>query len=351
MVQKNQKKYKNMQKNNSKTWEASRLLNIKSTEEAKIQTVSGEGCFGALRVDKASKAKPSLNQSEIVLEFNELDFKRPQDFNEIKNCKASFKQNKLLMYSFFKNHKSQVIDRFINFLTRKGKKSKAEIIFFNSIHLLLKLAKLDAKDVLAPGASMHPRSLQNLSLVKIKGHEVSPGPEKLSLNNPFLEIRDPDEALPPRHSAWRQDSTKLKESLGSQGSPDRHMDRSSDTTDQATLDLPTMKSPYHQDIINIFEKAILNLQPFFEVKKVRIAGNTYQVPANLSKKRKEKKAMNWLIESAKEKKKKNTSKNFENCLALEIYDAFLKQGTARQKRNDLHKLAEANRAFSHFRWW
>jgi small subunit ribosomal protein S7 len=108
---------------------------------------------------------------------------------------------------------------------------------------------------------------------------------------------------------------------------------------------------YNIQINNVFNEAIANIKPFFEVRKVRVAGSTYQVPAVLSRKRQEYKAINWLLESTHERKKKNSSQSFEYCLAYEIYEAFLKQGSARQKRNELHKLAESNRAFSHFRWW
>lgn len=101
----------------------------------------------------------------------------------------------------------------------------------------------------------------------------------------------------------------------------------------------------------ILDQAVSNVKPFFEVKKVRVAGTTYQVPSLMKSKRQEGIAINWILQSASERKKKNPSQRFENCLAFEIFEAFQKQGQARMKRNELHKLAEANRAFSHFRWW
>ena len=100
----------------------------------------------------------------------------------------------------------------------------------------------------------------------------------------------------------------------------------------------------------IMEQAIINCMPSLEVRKVRVAGTTYLVPAMIPKKKQETLAIRWIIEAAK-KKKKTSKLSFAQCLAEEIYDAFLKQGYARTKRNELHRLAEANRAYIRYRWW
>lgn len=100
----------------------------------------------------------------------------------------------------------------------------------------------------------------------------------------------------------------------------------------------------------ILEQAIRNCMPSLEVRKVRVAGTTYLVPAMIPKKKQETLAIRWIIEAAK-KKKKTSKFTFAQCLAEEIYDAFSKQGYARTKRNDLHRLAEANRAYIRYRWW
>lgn len=102
--------------------------------------------------------------------------------------------------------------------------------------------------------------------------------------------------------------------------------------------------------LELVEHAILNCMPNLEVRKVRVAGTTYLVPAMIPKKKQEALAMRWIIEAAK-KKKKTSKLNFAQCLADEIYDAFLKQGYAHTKRNELHRLAEANRAYIRYRWW
>lgn len=100
----------------------------------------------------------------------------------------------------------------------------------------------------------------------------------------------------------------------------------------------------------IMDQAIRNCMPSLEVRKVRVAGTTYLVPAMIPKKKQETLAIRWIIEAAK-KKKKTSKFSFAQCLAEEIYDAFLKQGYARTKRNELHRLAEANRAYIRYRWW
>ena len=100
----------------------------------------------------------------------------------------------------------------------------------------------------------------------------------------------------------------------------------------------------------IMEQAIRNCMPSLEVRKVRVAGTTYLVPAMIPKKKQETLAIRWIIEAAK-KKKKTSKLSFAQCLAEEIYDAFSKQGYARTKRNELHRLAEANRAYIRYRWW
>lgn len=103
-------------------------------------------------------------------------------------------------------------------------------------------------------------------------------------------------------------------------------------------------------VLEIVSQSIENCMPNLEVRKVRVAGSTYLVPTMISKKKQEAFAMRWIIEAAR-KKKKMTKLTFSQCLADEIFDAFLKQGYARQKRDELHRLAEANRAYIRYRWW
>nr|YP_010387304.1 ribosomal protein S7 [Chlorella ohadii]UPO68040.1 ribosomal protein S7 [Chlorella ohadii] len=103
-------------------------------------------------------------------------------------------------------------------------------------------------------------------------------------------------------------------------------------------------------LVRLIFQALENITPSLEVRKVRVAGSTYLVPAALSKKKQENLALKWLIESAK-KRQKNSNGNFSECLADEFLDASKKTGYARQKRDELHRLAQQNRAYIRYRWW
>jgi small subunit ribosomal protein S7 len=107
---------------------------------------------------------------------------------------------------------------------------------------------------------------------------------------------------------------------------------------------------HNLSVLHFLSKAVENVTPSLEVRKVRVSGTTYLVPAILSKKRQQTTAIRWIIESAKKKQNKSNL-SFSECLADEIFDAYKKQGQARQKRDELHRLAEANRAYIRYRWW
>lgn len=119
-----------------------------------------------------------------------------------------------------------------------------------------------------------------------------------------------------------------------------------------TFDKPLSQNDNYLNftILRLISKALENLTPSLEVRKVRVAGSTYIVPAVLSKKKQETLALKWLIESAK-KRQKNSKFPFSTCLADEILDASRKLGQARQKRDELHRLAQLNRAYIRYRWW
>lgn len=101
---------------------------------------------------------------------------------------------------------------------------------------------------------------------------------------------------------------------------------------------------------NILYQAVENVKPTLELRRVRKGGTTYQVPAIVNQKRQERLAIKWIIESAEKRKKKNTS-TFSSCLVKEIVEAFNKTGQPRQKRDELLKIAEYNRAYTRYRWW
>jgi len=100
------------------------------------------------------------------------------------------------------------------------------------------------------------------------------------------------------------------------------------------------------DPLEIFNRAVENAKPRLEVKSRRVGGATYQVPLELSADRSESLAMRWLINYARNRK----GTPMWSALANEIRDAATGQGSAIRKRDDVHKMAQANRAFAHFRW-
>jgi len=111
--------------------------------------------------------------------------------------------------------------------------------------------------------------------------------------------------------------------------------------------ITTRKSPLTPTYVVV--QAVHNVKPCIEVRKVRKSGRTILVPRVVPKSRQSVLAMRWLIESARQNQRKNKL-NFSECLADELYYAFQKKGQARQKRDELHKIAQTNRAFLRFRW-
>lgn len=178
-------------------------------------------------------------------------------------------------------------EKFVNLLMKDGKKTKASKIFFEMLWFLKRRIQGQA------------------SLVSIN--------QGFQKNIVFLKDGD-------------------KDVLKSENLPSER---------DHSADLSTL---YH------FSQGLQNIMPTLEVRKVRVSGSTYLVPAILYKRRQESLAIKWIIESAK-KKQKTSKSNFAQCLADELYDALKKQGQARQKRDELHRLALANRAYTRYRWW
>ncbi len=99
-----------------------------------------------------------------------------------------------------------------------------------------------------------------------------------------------------------------------------------------------------QDPVEVFETAIKNVSPVLQVKAKRIGGATYQVPIEVKGDRKTHLALTWILTSARSK----SGKSFDKILADELMNAYNNTGDAIKKREDTHKMAEANRAFAHF---
>jgi len=101
-----------------------------------------------------------------------------------------------------------------------------------------------------------------------------------------------------------------------------------------------------KDSLEMFEKALENVSPLVEVKSRRVGGATYQVPVEVRSARRVALAMRWLSDAAR----KRGEKSMGLRLAGEIIDAAESRGSAVKKREDVHRMAEANKAFSHYRW-
>jgi small subunit ribosomal protein S7 len=111
-----------------------------------------------------------------------------------------------------------------------------------------------------------------------------------------------------------------------------------------SLDILEKKSG--EEGIKVFKQALENSKPMIEVRSRRVGGSNYQVPVEVRAERRVALAMRWLINSAR----KRNEKSISNRLAGELFDAFKNVGTAVKKKEDVHKMADANRAFAHFKW-
>ena len=107
-----------------------------------------------------------------------------------------------------------------------------------------------------------------------------------------------------------------------------------------------IKERTNEDPMNIFEKAMENIKPALEVKSRRVGGSNYQVPIEVSPARSQALAIRWLVKYARERGGKGMAEN----LASELIDASNGTGGAVKKREDTHNMAEANKAYAHYRW-
>jgi small subunit ribosomal protein S7 len=108
----------------------------------------------------------------------------------------------------------------------------------------------------------------------------------------------------------------------------------------------TIKNKTGKEAIEVFEAAMNNIMPILEVKARRIGGATYQVPIEVRSDRRQTLGIRWLLDAAR----KRGDKYMRDRLAGELMDAANNTGSAVKKREDTHKMAEANKAFAHYRW-
>ncbi len=97
---------------------------------------------------------------------------------------------------------------------------------------------------------------------------------------------------------------------------------------------------------DVFEKAIRNIEPLLEVRSRRVGGSTYQVPVEVRPVRRQALAIRWVLTYARSRNDRNMSQKLVN----ELIAAYNKEGGAFKKKEDVHRMAEANKAFAHFRW-
>jgi small subunit ribosomal protein S7 len=107
-----------------------------------------------------------------------------------------------------------------------------------------------------------------------------------------------------------------------------------------------MQTRTGDDGLKLFKKALENVKPILEVKSRRVGGATYQVPVEVKPARRQSLASRWLIESARTRPEHSMAER----LAAEMIEASNGRGGAMKKREDVHKMAEANKAFAHYRW-
>lgn len=108
----------------------------------------------------------------------------------------------------------------------------------------------------------------------------------------------------------------------------------------------TIKEKMNQDPMEVFTQALENIKPVLEVKARRVGGGTYQVPIEVRPARRQTLALRWLVNATRARNEKGTSER----LAAEIMDAYNQSGGAFKKKEEVHRMAEANKAFASYRW-
>lgn len=230
--------------------------------------------------------------------------------------------------------------KFINLLMKNGEKSKALVLFTQCLKLLEK------KTLLFENQKNHYAG----------EHTVDNNKHIISYNNTvqlgnLLNVFNTAE----KNSLFEKNKRLIHTSGGYINKSSQIQNNHNDQLDLSNNIRRAIKG-YTENSYNNFLKnnilyqAIENVKPPLELRKVRKKGTTYQVPAIVSQKRQERLAIKWIIESASEKKNKQ-KKSFPESLVVQILEAFNKTGTVRQKRDEMLKIAEFNRAYTRYRWW
>ena len=110
--------------------------------------------------------------------------------------------------------------------------------------------------------------------------------------------------------------------------------------------LDRIKDRFKEEGVEVFRRALDNVRPLVEVRSRRVGGATYQVPTEVRAERKNALAIRWLVQEARNR----SEKSMVEKLANEVYDAAQNRGNAVKRKEETHRMAEANRAFAHYRW-
>ena len=124
------------------------------------------------------------------------------------------------------------------------------------------------------------------------------------------------------------------------------MARSRSPSASSTAPSTRSKSKLKADPIPAFHEALENVKPAVEVRSRRVGGATYQVPVEVRPERRQALAIRWIIQAARDR----SGHSMKEKLSAELLDAFNRRGNAVKKREDTHKMADANKAFAHYRW-
>jgi len=149
----------------------------------------------------------------------------------------------------------------------------------------------------------------------------------------------PKRKIPPDPMFHREDVQRFINKLLTQGKKSK-----AEKIFLTALDI--IKEKLKKDGIKVFEAALENVKPTLEVRPRRVGGATYQVPVEVRPERRDALAFRWIIDNARNR----SGKSMEEKLAAEFMDAASGAGASVKKKEDTHKMAEANKAFAHYRW-
>ena len=239
-----------------------------------------------------------------------------------------------------KCHLESINKKFINLLMKNGEKCKALVLFTQCLNLLEK------KTLLFKNQKNHYAGEHTVDNNK----HIIPSNNTVQLHN-FLKAfntREKKESFEKNKRLIHTSGEHIKKSSQIQNNHNKQLFLYNNI--KRAIKSYTENSCNNFLKNNILYQAIENVKPPLELRKVRKGGTTYQVPAIVSQKKQERLAIKWIIESACSKKNKQ-KKSFPESLVVQILEAFNKTGTVRQKRDEMLKIAEFNRAYTRYRWW